>query len=210
MTISPNDSSIPANDERRRLAIVAEGERAIAVSWTPQKCRVPSPFPDLEDPMIPLPRVRLLLSALAVTALVALGGCSSSSGNASSTSTTAAPTTSSGAPQVQTILDKVGETVLDQSITYPVGDTQVTSSVLTFAPGARTSVHRHDAPMYVYVMEGTITVHYDGDIVKQYTAGSAILEAIGTTHWGENTTDSIVKLLVVNIGADGVANTVNL
>ena len=82
--------------------------------------------------------------------------------------------------------------------------------MLTFAPGASTGLHKHDAPLYVYVLEGTITVTYEGGIVKNYSAGSAILEAVGTAHNGENRTDQTVKLLVVNMGAEGVTNTVSL
>ena len=157
--------------------------------------------------MTAAPRLRLTLAAIALITVTVLAGCSRSPNDSAATTTTS---TASGSLQVQSILDEVGETVLGQSFAYPVGDTQVTSSVLTFAPGARTAEHRHEAPMYVYVMEGTITVHYDGGIIKEYTAGSAIIEALGTVHWGENATDSVVELLVVNIGAEGVANTVNL
>lgn len=101
--------------------------------------------------------------------------------------------------------------MLDQLLQYPIGSqAQVSSAVLTIAPGVSTGLHKHDAPMYVYVLEGTITVTYEGGIVKEFTAGSAIIEAVGTAHNGENKTDTPVKLLVVNIGAEGVANTVTL
>jgi len=82
--------------------------------------------------------------------------------------------------------------------------------VLTFAPGVSTGLHKHEAPLYVYVLEGTITVTYDGGIAKNYSEGSAILEAVGIAHNGANKTDKPVTLLVVNMGAEGVANTVTL
>ena len=94
---------------------------------------------------------------------------------------------------------------------YPTGSqAQVSSAILTLAPGVSTGLHKHDAPLYAYVLEGTLTVTYDGGIVKDFSAGSAILEAVGTAHNGENKTDQPVKLLVVNIGAEGVANSVKL
>ena len=86
----------------------------------------------------------------------------------------------------------------------------MSSAVLTIAPGVSTGLHKHDAPMYAYVLEGTLTVTYEGGIVKNYSEGSAILEAVGTAHNGENKTDKPVRLLVVNMGAEGVANTVTL
>ena len=138
--------------------------------------------------------------------------CSSNAGSTTpdTTSTTVAPTTS-GKPESSPILDKQAQTVLDQLLQYPTGSqAQVSSAMLTFAPGASTGLHKHDAPLYVYVLEGTITVTYEGGIVKNYSAGSAILEAVGTAHNGENRTDQTVKLLVVNMGAEGVTNTVSL
>ena len=157
------------------------------------------------------PRHRFAL-ALALTAGLLLAGCSGGS-----SSTEAAPTSTvttvagNGKPQVSSLLDKQAQTVLDQLLQYPIGSqAQVSSAVLTIAPGVSTGLHKHDAPMYVYVLEGTITVTYEGGIVKEFTAGSAIIEAVGTAHNGENKTDTPVKLLIVNIGAEGVANTVTL
>ena len=138
--------------------------------------------------------------------------CSSNAGSTTpdTTSRTVAPSTG-GKPESSPILDKQAQTVLDQLLQYPTGSqAQVSSAMLTFAPGASTGLHKHDAPLYVYVLEGTITVTYEGGIVKNYSAGSAILEAVGTAHNGENRTDQTVKLLVVNMGAEGVTNTVSL
>ena len=151
--------------------------------------------------------------SVAIIVIIALGaiGMSCSSSTSSSTVSSSAPSPAPGKPEVSTVLDKQAQTVLDQLLTYPVGSqAQVSSAVLTFAPGVSTGLHKHEAPLYVYVLEGTITVTYEGGIVKNYSEGSAILEAVGTAHNGENRTDKPVKLLVVNIGAEGVANTVTL
>jgi len=153
---------------------------------------------------------RNILIALTIAVGVLAAGCSSDSSTSGSTTTSSAPATG-GKPQSSTILDKQAQTVLDQLLQYPTGSqAQVSSAVLTFAPGASTGLHKHEAPLYVYVLEGTITVTYDGGVVKNYSEGSAILEAVGTAHNGENRTDKPVKLLVVNMGAEGVANTVTL
>ena len=150
--------------------------------------------------------VRLVLAAAALT--VAVAACSGGSSTASTTTTTVAP---GGKPTSQQVLDKQTRTILDQLVAYPSGSqAQVSSAILTFAPGAKTGLHRHDAPLYVYVLEGTVSVTYDGGLVKEYSAGMGFLEAIGTAHDGENRTDQPVRLLVVNIGAEGVTNTVSL
>ena len=161
-----------------------------------------------------------LRTATAALALVLGGltlGCSGNSASESgAATTTSAPTSSSTAtastkPESSPLLDKQSSTVLDQLLTYPTGaQAEVSSAVLTFAPGAETGLHRHDTPLYVYVLEGTITVTYDGGMVKEFSAGQAILEAVGTAHDGANLTDEPVTLLVVNIGAEGIVNTVSL
>jgi quercetin dioxygenase-like cupin family protein len=156
--------------------------------------------------------VRTLAVVLALSAGVVFAGCSGSdsASTASSTTTSAAPATP-GKPEVSTVLDKQAQTILDQLLQYPTGSqAQVSSAVLTLAPGVSTGLHKHDAPLYAYILEGTLTVSYEGGIVKEISAGSAILEAIGTPHNGENRTDKPVRILVVNIGAEGVANTVTL
>ncbi len=156
--------------------------------------------------------VRTLAVVLALSAGVVFAGCSGSdsASTASSTTTSAAPATP-GKPEVSTVLDKQAQTILDQLLQYPTGSqAQVSSAVLTLAPGVSTGLHKHDAPLYAYILEGTLTVSYEGGIVKEIFAGSAILEAIGTPHNGENRTDKPVRILVVNIGAEGVANTVTL
>jgi quercetin dioxygenase-like cupin family protein len=150
--------------------------------------------------------------ALSIATAALVLGCSNSSASDSGTAATSTSiVTAAGKPESSVLLDKQSSTVLDQLLTYPSGaQAQISSAVLTFAPGALTGLHRHDTPLYVYVIEGTITVTYDGGVVKEYTAGHAILEAVGTAHNGANLTDAPVKLLVVNIGAEGIVNTVSL
>lgn len=161
----------------------------------------------------------LPFAASAAVVLLLAAGCSSGSSAASDPTTTSTGVAASagqygageGKPTSSPVLDKQSRTVLDQLLAYPgASQAQVSAAVLTFPPGARTGMHRHDAPLFVYVLEGTITVTYDGGVVKEFSVGSALLEAIGTAHEGRNLTDAPVKLLAVNMGAEGVANTVTL
>lgn len=112
------------------------------------------------------------------------------------------------------LLDAEERTILDQLLEYPTGSqAQVSAAVLEFPPGAETGWHYHDAPLFVYVLEGTVTVTYDVDgteVVKEYGPGDSIMEAVGTHHDGRNLGDVPVRLIAVNIGADGIANTVSL
>jgi len=109
------------------------------------------------------------------------------------------------------ILTKASKTVLDQLISYPTAtQAEVSSTILTLTEGSETGWHRHDAPMMAYIMQGSVTVTYDGNIVKTYRAGEAFLEAVGTRHNGVSTGPGPVVILVVNFGAEGVANSVKL
>lgn len=149
-------------------------------------------------------------SVVVAFGILTLAGCSSTPASSSQSSTTSTAV-ANGKPQSSVVLDKQAQTVLDQLLQYPNGSqAQVSSAVLTIAPGVSTGLHKHDAPMYAYILEGTLTVTYEGGIVKEFSAGSAILEAVGTPHNGENKTDKPVKILVVNMGAEGVANSVTL
>ncbi len=151
---------------------------------------------------------RACVIAMAFSILI-VAGCSSTGSSSTQSSTTSAA--AGGKPQSSLVLDKQAQTVLDQLLQYPNGSqAQVSSAILTIAPGVSTGLHKHDAPMYAYILEGTLTVTYEGGIVKEFSAGSAILEAVDTPHNGENKTDKPVKILVVNMGAEGVANSVTL
>ncbi len=109
------------------------------------------------------------------------------------------------------LLTKARNTVLDQLLVYPTGSqAEVSSTILTLNEGSETGWHRHDAPMMAYIMQGSVTVTYDGGVVKTYRAGEAILEAVGTRHNGVSSGPGPVVILVVNFGAEGVANSVKL
>lgn len=102
------------------------------------------------------------------------------------------------------------ETILGETIVYPTeGQAQFTSTVLTLQPGEQTGWHHHDAPLYAYILEGSLTVDYGDQGTRTYLAGEALLEAIGTSHNGMAHPDTGVEILVLNIGADGVENTVS-
>lgn len=145
--------------------------------------------------------ITLLAGSLLLTGCTAPGSTSSSM--------TPSPAATSASSSV--LLDKATTTILDQPLKYPSSSqAQVSSSVITLPPGVETGLHRHDAPMYAYILEGELTVTYDGGIVKTYRPGQAIMEAEGTAHNGKNSGTTPVRVLVVNMGAAGVANTVTL
>ena len=111
----------------------------------------------------------------------------------------------------QTLLDQQATTVLGQPLAYPTtGQAEVSSSIITLRPGQRTGLHRHDAPMYAYVLSGAVTVTYATGVTKTFTKGQALVEAVGVAHEGANRGRTDCRLLVVNMGAEGTANSVKL
>ena len=107
------------------------------------------------------------------------------------------------------LLDGQRLTVLDQPLRYPAkGKAQVSSSIIVIEPGQETGWAKNPTPMYVYVLEGALTVEYDGGLVKEYRAGTALLEAVGTWRNGTNAGTEPVRILVVSMGAKGLKNTV--
>ena len=106
------------------------------------------------------------------------------------------------------VLLSSGETTIGQEISYPTGTATITASIVTLPPGAETGWHRHDVPLFAYVLEGEITVDYGSDGRQTYTAGDAFLEAYRTDHNGVNTGPTTAKVLAVFAGAEGVRNTV--
>ena len=152
-------------------------------------------------------RTALVLAAT----LLLVGACSSDDdGDAADGG---GPTTTSAPAVVAepgTLLEDEGATVLGQALAYPDGAPQVSSSIIRLEPGEETGWHRHDAPMYGYVLAGELTVDYGEDGVRTYAPGEALMEAVGTAHNGTATGDEPVLVLVVNLGAAGVEDSVEV
>lgn len=155
-----------------------------------------------------LPRTLPVISLAVVLTLAATTAVGCGADRKASADT--APATAAAPKEPRTVLlNKATKTILDQPVAYPTATpAQVSSVIVRLQPGESTGFHRHDAPLYVYVLSGEVTVHYDGDIVKRYPAGSSFLEALGTYHDGRNEGTEPVEILTVSIGAEGVENTV--
>lgn len=99
-----------------------------------------------------------------------------------------------------------GTTIIDQPIAYPAGTPKVTGAIVTIPPGGETGWHLHEVPLFVYILEGEVTVDYGEKGVKVVKQGESILEAMDWAHNGMNKTDKPLRILAVYMGADGVPN----
>ena len=109
----------------------------------------------------------------------------------------------------EVLLEAQQLTTLDQPIAYPKKTpAEVSSYIVTLEPGQETGWHRHMVPLFVYVLEGSVSVEYDAGVVKDYAAGSAFMEAEDIWHNGTNKGDDAVRILTVYMGAKGAKNSV--
>jgi quercetin dioxygenase-like cupin family protein len=130
----------------------------------------------------------------AAVAAIGLAFCISGAGRAEN-STPAVP-----------LLDAT-KTSAGQAIEYPRQPARIVSAIVTLAPGEETGRHLHAVPTFAYVLEGEVTVDYAAAGTKLYRAGGAFMEAQDMWHSGRNTGMVPTRILVVFMGADGIANT---
>ncbi|MFL6798940.1 MAG: cupin domain-containing protein [Xanthobacteraceae bacterium] len=102
-----------------------------------------------------------------------------------------------------------GSTVLGEPIRYPSGSpAHVTMLEIVLTPGQQTGWHTHPVPLAAYVLEGELTVDYGPKGKRIYRAGDAFIEAVEQPHDGSSTGEGPARLLVVVIGAEGLAASV--
>lgn len=102
------------------------------------------------------------------------------------------------------------ETASKIKLAYPTtGQAEIVSVIGELEPGGRTSRHQHPVPVFVYVLEGTLTVQADGGPAREYPAGSAFLEDINHWHQAFNRGTAPAKILVVFVGEEGKPTTIN-
>lgn len=71
----------------------------------------------------------------------------------------------------------------------------------TMEPGGIVPVHSHaDRPAYIYILKGEVIEHRsDSDEPHVYRAGDLSVEAAGVVHWWENTGDTLVEMIAIDL-----------
>lgn len=101
-----------------------------------------------------------------------------------------------------------GKTVMDETIVYPASaPAKLTTGILTLDPGDETGWHTHGVPLTGLVLDGELTVDYGDKGQRTFKHGQSIAETMSVPHNGRNTGSGVMRLFVVFIGAEGVANT---
>ena len=105
-------------------------------------------------------------------------------------------------------LVETSTSIIGQPIEYPDGTPKITAAIVTMLPGDETGLHKHDAPLFAYMLSGEIEVDYGVDGKRRYVSGDAFIEAYKSPHNGRVLGTDQVRILAVFIGAEGVQNTV--
>lgn len=99
---------------------------------------------------------------------------------------------------------KSDTTSIGQKIIYPqVSNAEVTMSKITFPSGSSTGWHKHDIPVFAYVLEGELTVELENGKIVQFKQGTAFAEVHDTWHNGKNNGAENLVLIAIYMGEKG-------
>ena len=97
-------------------------------------------------------------------------------------------------------------TFTGQPIRFPQGDNQFTAVIAEVAPGGQVGRHLHPVPLFVYMLEGSLSIEMEGHGTHTFSAGQGFAEVTNTWHNGRNLTDKPVRFLIVFSGQKGTPN----
>ena len=97
-------------------------------------------------------------------------------------------------------------TFTGRPIRFPQGDNQFTAVIADVAPGGQVGRHLHPVPLFVYMLEGTLSIEMEGHGTHTFSAGQGFAEVTHTWHNGRNLTDKPVRFLIVFAGQKGIPN----
>jgi len=105
---------------------------------------------------------------------------------------------------------KTDTTSIGQKIHYPqFQNDEVTMSKITIPPGQSTGWHKHEFPVFAYVLKGDLTVDIEGGKSILFKQNSTISEVIGVNHNGTNKGKADVVLIAIFLGEKGKALSVH-
>ena len=96
---------------------------------------------------------------------------------------------------------KTDTTSIGQKITYPeFADPAVTMLKITIPPGKSTGWHKHNIPVFAYLVKGTLTVELEDHRELKFGEESTFAEMRDTYHNGKNMEDSDLVLIAIYMG----------
>ena len=99
---------------------------------------------------------------------------------------------------------KTDTTTIGQKIVYPAyADDEVTIMKVTIPPGKSTGWHKHEFPVFAYVIKGSLTVETETGEDLQFKENSSFAEVINVNHNGTNKGIDDVVLIAFYMGEKG-------
>ena len=142
----------------------------------------------------------LIIAALAVTAVTSTAFAQASGGEQ------ALPSGFKTTPVL-----KATKTASEVPFQYPKTEKpEIVSVIGELEPGGRTALHQHPVPVFVYVLDGTLTVQAEGGHAREYKTGQAFVEDINHTHQAFNKSAEPARILVVFAGEEGKPTSINV
>lgn len=97
---------------------------------------------------------------------------------------------------------KASTTVIGQPIQFPKTEKpEMATYLVEIAPGGESGWHKHAAPLYIHILEGTLTMDVEGHEGKKFsfTPGNGFIEAVEIWHNGHNVGNVPLKFLAVYV-----------
>jgi len=99
---------------------------------------------------------------------------------------------------------KTDTTSIGQKIKYPnFQENEVTILKITIQPGKSTGWHKHEFPVFAYILNGNLTVEIENNKAMQFVENSSFSEVIDTLHNGTNNGKEDVVLIAFFMGEKG-------
>lgn len=97
-------------------------------------------------------------------------------------------------------------TSLGQRIAYPLAEhSEVTILKITMRPGQSTGWHKHEIPVFAYILQGTLTVDFESGKSLTFREQSSFAEVADVYHNGQNKENGDLILLAFFMGDKGKA-----
>jgi len=98
---------------------------------------------------------------------------------------------------------QTSKTFADQPIRFPQGDNELVAVLAEVQPGGQVGRHLHPNPLFVYILEGALTIEMEGHGTHTFSAGEGLAEVVDIWHNGRNLGDTPVKFLIVFAAQNG-------
>jgi len=100
---------------------------------------------------------------------------------------------------------KTDTTTMGQKIQYPdFQHSEVSIIKVTIQPGKSTGWHKHDFPVFAYVVKGNLTIEFEDGKSMQFSESASFAEVINTYHNGINSGKDDVVLIAFFMGGKGI------